>query len=202
MWFRIRDRLQKKHLLLNNNSAISTRIPGSNLIWFGLKNDDAPVLIDLYSNLTDASESSHQVVYRLRQDICAIASAHGHFGQQLHALTGTMPGVFDEQIRHLGCLRANNSYAETERNLRHGTNLICIDNECLVLGMTAERLMLNAELFEKCATACTLAYASGKTLTKIPWIIRYLALGRLRKDQKNARKKVARGDLPDQSVGY
>ena len=86
--------------------------------------------------------------------------------------------------------------------LRDGGNVVLVDGQPLVLGMTASRLALNAELFEKCAKAYVLAAASGGRVKPLPWIVRYVANGRLMKDEKRARERVAAGLLPEESKGY
>jgi hypothetical protein len=47
-----------------------------------------------------------------------------------------------------------------------------------------------------------LAAASGGRIKPLPWIVRHVANGRLMKDEKRARERVASGLLPEESKGY
>jgi len=72
----------------------------------------------------------------------------------------------------------------------------------LCLGMTLERLVFNAELLEKCAQAYLLARATGLAVRRIPWLVRLVATGRLRRDQRRAAASYARGEAPGRVAGY
>jgi len=63
-------------------------------------------------------------------------------------------------------------------------------------------MALNAELFEKCAKAYTLAEATGARITHLPWWVAFIANGRLMKDEKRAERCFANGQLPPESRGY
>ena len=68
--------------------------------------------------------------------------------------------------------------------------------------MPATRLALNTELFEKCAKAYVLAAASGGAVRPLPWLVRRVANGRLRKDRRAAVARWAQGLLPEEAKGY
>ena len=68
--------------------------------------------------------------------------------------------------------------------------------------MTAMRLALNAELFEKCAKAYVLAVAGGGRVRALPCIVRWVANRRLGKDQQRAAARLLQGLLPEESKGY
>ena len=72
----------------------------------------------------------------------------------------------------------------------------------MVLGMTPSRLAMNAELFEKCATAYVLAVASGGPVRPLPWIVRHVANRHLMKDEQRARGRVRAGLAPEETKGY
>jgi hypothetical protein len=72
----------------------------------------------------------------------------------------------------------------------------------MCLGMTAMRLALNAELFEKCAKAHVLAVAGGGRARALPWIVRFVANRRLRHDEQRAAQRFAQGLLAEETQGY
>jgi hypothetical protein len=88
------------------------------------------------------------------------------------------------------------------RSLRAGGNVLLLQRQPLCLGTTATRLALNAELFEKCAKAHVLAVASGGRVRALPWWVRWIANGRMRKDASRAEARFAQGLPPEESKGY
>ncbi len=114
-----------------------------------------------------------------------------------------MPQAFDEQARHLGRMAAPNlDLRGIARSLRSGGNVIQLPQGVVCLGMTAMRLALNAELFEKCAKAYVLAVASGGQVKALPWLVRFVANRRLRKDEQRAAGRFSKGLLPEETKGY
>lgn len=203
LWTQLRQRLRDKQLLGGEAAALSLRIPGSSAMWFGAAQDDAPRRIvwrDLAAS--DAGAGLHASVFEARDDVCAVASGGGVFGLGLADFGGTMAGVFDEQVRHLGRMAPPQTAAGVRRALQLGGNVIMVQRRPLVLGMTGARLVLNAELFEKCAKAYVLATAGGGRVRPLPWIVRYVANGRLMKDERKARERVRIGLLPEETKGY
>ncbi len=203
-WLLIRDRLQAKHLLGAPEASLSIRIPASGNAWFGLASDAAPGRIRL-SGMTGVQSQAdlHASIYGLRADVGAIAIGGGKFGNCLADFGGVMPGVFDEQVRHLGHMgpKADQLGALAD-SLRAGGNVLIANRHPVCLGVTASRLALNAELFEKCAKAYVLAIATGGPVKPLPWIVRWVANGRLMKDEQNAKKRFQMGLLPVESRGY
>jgi hypothetical protein len=65
-----------------------------------------------------------------------------------------------------------------------------------MLGVTIDRVVFNAELFEKCAQSFILAHLTGRPIRTIPWLIRWIANGRLRRDQRRATAAYAQGQIP------
>lgn len=131
-----------------------------------------------------------------------MASGGGPFGLGLADFEGMMPGVFDEQVRHLGRMAPPPSISSLGKALKLGGNVLMMQGQPIVLGMTGARLALNAELFEKCAKAYLLATAGGGNVRPLPWIVRYVANRRLMKDEGRARLRVRQGLLPEESKGY
>lgn len=198
-WTSLRERLASKHLMDGPGAALSLRIPGASTMWHGGLGDDVPRRVDWRLETTSPAAA----VFAARQDVCAVLRGGGLYGRQLAAFGGCMPGVFDEQVRHLGLMPA----PAAERPgwaaaLADGGNVVVLDGEPLVLGTTGARLALNAELFEKCAKAYVLAVAAGGQVRPLPWIVRHVANGRLIKDETRARARVAQGLLPEESKGY
>jgi hypothetical protein len=197
LWCEVRGRLSAKHLLGGPAPSLSLRIPGADAMWFGTAADTEPQRRPLRGS------EPHAAAYAARQDVCAVAAGGGDFGLQLADFGGTMAGMFDEQVRHLGAMPPPvHGTAGLARALRGGANVLLLDGQPLVLGMTGARLALNAELFEKCAKACVLATAAGGRVKPLPWIVRHVANGRLMKDEQRARLRTRAGLLPQETKGY
>lgn len=197
-WLAARERLAAKGLLQADAAALSLRVPGSDRIWHGDARDDAPRLID-----GPQAGGVAATVFAARPDVCAVVCGGGRFGGLLHAFGGCLPAVFDEQVRHLGRMPAAQSLRPGwHAALAGGANVLLLDGLPLVLGTTATRGVLNAELFEKCAKAGVLAIAAGGAIEPLPWIVRHVANSRLLKDEARARARVAQGRLPEESRGY
>ncbi|KLC63799.1 hypothetical protein GEV893_18425, partial [Xanthomonas perforans] len=81
-------------------------------------------------------------------------------------------------------------------------NAVLVARRPLCLGTSARRLALNIALFEKCAKAYVLAAATGGPTRQLPWWVRRIANGRLRKDQVRASAAFANGALPTESTAY
>jgi ribulose-5-phosphate 4-epimerase/fuculose-1-phosphate aldolase len=145
----------------------------------------------------------HAAIYAQRPDVGAVALGGGVFGLRLADFGGAMPGVFDEQVRHLGCMGpAVDGAAGLEASLRDGGNVVLVGGLPACLGTTGSRLALNAELFEKCAKAYVLAVATGGRVKPLPWLVRHVANGRLMKDERRARQRFSEGLLPEEARGY
>ena len=203
LWQQLRDRLEAKQLLQGSAPALSLRIPGSDAMWFGTARDQTPQRRN-WRGLKGAAFGAelHAQVFASRDDVCAVASGGGAFGLGLVDFGGAMPGVFDEQVRHLGRMAPAQSSSSLNKALGLRGNVLLVQGQPLVLGMTGARLALNAELFEKCAKAYLLAAAGGGAVRPLPWIVRYVANRRLVKDEHKARLRVRQGLLPEESKGY
>ncbi|BAL94460.1 hypothetical protein [Rubrivivax gelatinosus] len=197
-WLPLRERLVGKRLMNGAGAALSLRIPGGSTMWHGAAGDAAPRRVDW----RDETAIPAAAVFAARQDVCAVLHGGGLYGPQLAGFGGRMPGVFDEQVRHLGLMAAARGSSNWVATLAKGGNAALHDGLPLVLGMTGARLALNAELFEKCAKAYVLALGAGGQVRPLPWIVRHVANGRLMRDEKRARERVAQGLLPEESKGY
>ncbi len=203
-WCALRERLQHKQLLGGAQPTLTLRIPGSTAMWHGSTQADEPVLLDGATQPSGQGLPPAAAVLARRADVCAVLHGGGVFGQLLASLQPAghaMPLLFDEQVRHLGRMPVSRG-EDWAAGLGQGGNVLLLQGQALVLGMTAQRLALNAELFEKCAKAYVLAWATGGRIRPLPWIVRYVANGRLMKDEARARARVAAGQLPEESRGY
>ena len=200
-WWDLRERLQAKHLLPADGASVSLRIPGGDAMWFGQAIDAAPQRMSFGAASGDGLV--HAATYAARRDVGAIAVGGAAFGRCLADFGGAMPQAFDEQARHLGAMGlAATELRELGTSLRRGGNVLLVQGRPVCLGMTAMRLALNAELFEKCAKAYVLAVAGGGRVRPLPWIVRFVANRRLYKDEQRAAQRFAQGRLAEETKGY
>jgi hypothetical protein len=207
-WLQVRARLQARNLLAAPAASLSLRIPGTDLMWLGGATDAAPQPV-AWRGVAPATAdiaapaALHAAVYRARPDAGAIAAGGGTYGHGLADFGGAMPQVFDEQARHLGPMAPPvQDAADLVRALHGGGNVLLVQRRPVCLGTTAARMVLNAELFEKCATAYVLAAAAGGPVRPLPWLVRAIANRRLHKDARRARQRFQQGLLPEESRGY
>jgi len=164
------ERAEKKRL---EPISFSARIPG----------EDAMAAGGARIAFAEASGewAAHARLYRQRTDAGAILTARPPWASQLELL----PPVFDEQVRQLGT-----------GSLENGGNVRLAKKSVVVIGFSAERAVMNAELLEKCAKAYLLATRAGGKVAMIPWWVRWIAGSRLRKDHQRAAAAFARGEFP------
>jgi ribulose-5-phosphate 4-epimerase/fuculose-1-phosphate aldolase len=204
-----RERLTSKGLLVPGDS-LSLRLPGAGAFLLVHEPTDAnesdPVRVPLALPCVSAAEELHRRIYLARADAGALLLSHQRWASALPAAGGTLPGVFDEQLRHLGAqvkqLPTPRTLQQVRACLADGANAFGIGSQVLCLGMTLERLVFNAELLEKCAQAYVLASATGLPVRRIPWLVRRVATGRLRRDQRRAAASYSRGEAPARVAGY
>jgi len=143
-------------------------------------------------SVRDRPLERHAAYYRDRPDVGAVLMTTSPWAGALTLVSADMPGLFDEQVRHLG--RKVGRYSPTA--LRSGDNVLLLEDSVLCFGMTLDRLVFNAELLEKCAKAFLLAQSTGTPLTRVPWLVRAIAGRRLRKDQRFSARCHAEGRQP------
>jgi ribulose-5-phosphate 4-epimerase/fuculose-1-phosphate aldolase len=191
--------------LLGAGASVSVRLPGTQDILLGSP-EHAPERVSLVD--AQAEAAWHAAVYRARADVGAIALGGGVYGRMLGDFGGDLPQLFDEQARHLGrtALPQTDMVSDprnsAERSLTTGGNVWVCGHMVLVFGSTTQRLVLNAELLEKCAKAYVLAAASAAPMHTLPWWVCHIANGRLKKDQRRASERFAQGLLPEEVKGY
>lgn len=210
-WFAMRHRLLSRGLMPGAADSLSLRVPGSGQMWWGLAGDGEPLCVRMEAASVGADMDQplvreavvHQAVYEARDDVCAVLWGGAAFGRLLPGFGGTMPAVFDEQVRQLGLVGASgDDLPGLRRALASGGNAAVFQNQVLLLGMTPSRLALNAELFEKCAKAYVCAVGAGGKPRTLPWIVRWVANGRLVKEQTAAQAMVRAGTMPVETRGY
>lgn len=217
-WLGLRRRLLARGLMPGATDSLSLRDPASGAMAWGTAEDALALVDPLAPEIRGGADGAegmdgdrghlpaialHRAVYAARQDVCAVLIGGGAFGRQLQAFGGWMPAVFDEQIRQLGHMgRPTEALARLPQALSKGGNVTLHAGRLIVLGMTPSRLALNAELFEKCAKAWVPAVAGGAAVRPLPWLVRHVANGRLRKEQAQAREQVRQGRWPAETRGY
>ncbi|UZD97734.1 hypothetical protein LOY64_12270 [Pseudomonas corrugata] len=198
-WLDLRQRLIN---LVDAHSSLSLRLPGGQGMWLGKLNDPEPAWT-AWTVSHGGDTQTHATIYMARKDVGAILLGGGAFGNCLTDFGGVLPILFDEQARHLGYMGPPvNADVQLPQSLQRGGNAVVVRGVPACLGTTGPRMALNAELFEKCAKAYTLAQATGARLTRLPWLVSFVANGRLMKDEKRAALCFARGQIPPESRGY
>ncbi|KAA8697824.1 hypothetical protein [Pseudomonas caricapapayae] len=198
-WLELRERLMGQ---ADSHSSVSLRLPGEQGMWLGKLDDLAPQAV-AWSDPAQDERQTHAAIYRARADVGAILIGGGAFAKSLVDFGGVLPILFDEQARHIGHMGSPASPDQSlARALTRGGNAAVIDGTPVVMGTTGARMVLNAELFEKCAKAYTLAKACGTHLTLLPWWVVLVANGRLMKDEKRAAQCFADGKIPPETRGY
>jgi hypothetical protein len=150
----------------------------------------------------------HAEFYRERQDAGAVLKGPLLWMTALDRLGEQLPAVFDEQVRQLGprVTRLDGMPGEyttaRKRSIRSGNNAFFCGDGAVCLGTTMERLVLNAELLEKCAQAFVLARLAGCAVRRIPWFVRFVAGRRLQRDERRAAEAFARGESPRGITAY
>lgn len=199
------QRLGEKHLL-GAGSSVSVRLPGARDMLI-VRPGAEPKRVSLLAQPSE-EDARHIAVYAARADVGAIASGGGVFGRMLGSFGGDLPQLFDEQARHLGATAVpmrrstDDVHKQALSSLATGGNVWAGEHDVMVFGNTVHRLVLNAELLEKCAKAYVLAKATGMRLHTLPWWVCHIANGRLKKDQKRAAQRFAQGLLPEEVRGY
>jgi ribulose-5-phosphate 4-epimerase/fuculose-1-phosphate aldolase len=193
--------------LLTAGDVLSQRIPEQNaFVSVILPSEQQAPLAFVHASLSGARTGLHHRIYAARPDVGAIAAGAFKWTHALARLNISLPAVFDEQVRHLGGAVPRVAMRSTDDKtipaLTTGANAYCLDDTSLCLGMGLERLMPNIEILEKCAESFVLAHCASQQVKRIPWLIKFVANGRLRKDQKDAAARHLRGERAVMKAGY
>jgi len=201
---RDKTRFEAKGLFGEAGDSLSIRVPGR----------DEYLLIDTQNNdvrtrsfdLTDDSDADlHAAIYRSRADAGAVLIGKTRWSSALAGLGVAIPTLFDEQARHIGKaakpVKAGH-IADLLETVQHSTNIAVYGDQRICIGTTPDRVVFNAELFEKCAKAFVIASCSGQRIRKIPGLVCFIAGGRLRKDQRRSAESYAEGRVPQGMNAY
>lgn len=193
--------------LMRAGDLLSQRIPESGCFVSLRLGDDGARSVDVLSTLLSSPPSGlHHRIYVDRPDVGAILSGGLPWTSTLSKLGLSMPAIFDEQVRQLGVevRRVPMALADDRPMvaLSNGANGYCLDDGAVCLGMGLERLLMNVEILEKCAQCFVLATGTGGRVRRIPWLVRFIANGRLRKDRKDAAERHLRGERSVLKAGY
>lgn len=159
-----------------------------------------------WTDLAGTPSGLHHRIYAARPDVGAIACGSFKWTAALARLDISLPAVFDEQVRHLGVevqrVTARSTGDASISALANGANAYSLDDVALCFGMGLERLSLNIEILEKCAESFVLAYCAARQVKHIPWLIKFIANRRLKKDQKDAAVRHLRGERSIMKASY
>jgi ribulose-5-phosphate 4-epimerase/fuculose-1-phosphate aldolase len=197
-------RFRAKGLFGNPDDSLSMRIPGRQEFLLTLSHTEA---ISTEAFETDKSHVAalHAAIYRSRADAGAVLIGQTSWSAALAALGTAIPTLFDEPARHIGKVELPVCGADKPGlldALKGGSNIAICGDQRVCLGTTSDRLVFNAELFEKCAKAFVIAQTCGQRIRKVPGWVCYIAGGRLRKDQKSAAESYAAGRIPEGRNAY
>ncbi len=197
-------RMTKKGLLCETGDRLSMRIPGTDEFLWVEAEDIAAVQATTLSDDAD-SVVLHSLVYRHRPDVGAVLVGANQWSRCLATIGQTPPVLYDEQARHLGAVPPPLPANQTSRfidALASGGNVLLVGDQLVRVGMTRDRVVFNAELFEKVAMAFVIASSSDQRIRTIPWWVRRIAGGRLKKDQIRAAESYAIGKIPAGTSAY
>ena len=199
-----RSRFLAKELFGQPGDSFSMRIPGQQELLLVRAGDEKPERASIRSPGDDIA-GLHARLYGVRPDAGALLIGSTPWSAALADLDATIPVLFDEQARHLGKVEASvnrKDISGLEGAISRGGNAAIFGDQRLCLGVTPERIVFNAELFEKCAEAFVIAYSSGRKIHRIPWWVRAIAGRRMRKDQVRAAESLAAGRIPEGMNAY
>lgn len=200
----VKERFLAKMLFGEAQDSLSMRVPGRDefVLVFPEGND---VRTESFGTKAQSAAGLHAAIYRSRQDAGAVLVGRTKWSAALSVLGKATPTLFDEQARHIGKTEKPVPAGHHKRvlaALEGGGNIAIHGEQRVCIGTTPERVVFNAELFEKCAKAFVVAEASGERIHKVPRWVRFIADGRLRKDQRRAADSYATGRIPEGMNAY
>jgi len=197
-------RFRSKGLFGGSGDSLSIRVPGQNEYLLIDTNGDE-VRTESFATSGHNPDSIHAAVYGSRADAGAILIGQAKWSTALASLSVAIPTLFDEQARHIGKVGApvqEGQIGTLLDTLSQGANVAIYGRQRICIGTTSDRVVFNAELFEKCAKAFVIAATSGARIRKIPGWVCYIAGGRLKKDQKRSAESYAAGRVPQGMNAY
>lgn len=204
-----RQRFLAKGLFARPQDSLSMRIPGGDT--FLLVRAEAETVheaaLDAATAVTgvDHDVALHGAILRQRPDVGAVLIGSTDWSAALAASEVPMPTLFDEPARHIGPVAApvaEGDMTALRQALSGISNVAILGQRRICLGFTSERVVLNAELFEKCAKAWVIASSCDQPVKRVPGWVCKIAGDRLRKDQQRAAKSYAAGEIPEGMNDY
>lgn len=206
-------RLAAKSLLNTPADSFSMRIPGQTKMLFasGLEDWKQIESADIHATSLFSGGNPaglHTAIYQDRADAGAVAISSPEGARLLAKHGGLLPHLFDEQARHIG--GSVGPLPDEERvhrdmlrkTLSKGANAVLLGERLLCLGMTCERVLFNAELYEKCARAYVIAKESGGRVGRIPGWVRFIANRHLLRNERDAAASYRNGCMPEGINAY
>ena len=197
-------RLRAKSLFGQTGDSVSMRIPGRPEFLLALP-DSTELRTHRFEEKGYEAAAFHAAIYRVRDDAGAILIGRTPWSEAISKIDTAVPTLFDEQARHIGKTEDPVHVGRRERAveaLRGGGNAVVYGDQRICVGTTPDRVVFNADLFEKCAKAFVIAHASGHRIRRVPGWVRYIAGGRLKKDQKRAAESYEAGRIPEGMDAY
>ena len=197
-------RLRAKALYGQAGDSVSMRVPGRREFLLALPDSDELRAVNFDEKGNEAA-AFHAAVYSVRGDAGAILIGRTPWSAALCTIGRRVPTLFDEQARHIGKIEDPIHVGRRQwavQALRRGGNVALYGDQRICVGTTPDRVVFNADLFEKCAKAFVIAHASGHRIRKVPGWVRYIAAGRLKKDQKRAVDSYRAGKIPEGMDAY
>ena len=197
-------RLRAKALFGRPGDSVSMRVPGRKELLLALPDTDELRLVRFEHEGAEPA-GFHAAIYRTREDAGAVLIGTTPWSAALAALETAVPLLYDEQARHIGKMEDPVSGDRRERAvqaLRRGGNVVLYGKQRICIGTTPNRVVFNADLFEKCCKAFIIASASGNRIHKVPAWVCYIAGGRLQKDQRRAAASYEEGRIPEGMDAY
>ena len=180
------------------------RVPGRHEFLLALPDSDELRMVTFEDEGNEAA-AFHAAIYRARADAGAILIGRTPWSAAIAKIGQAVPTLFDEQARHIGKTEEPVHVGRREwavAALRGGGNVALYGDQRICIGTTPDRVVFNADLFEKCAKAFVIAHASGHRIRTVPSWVRYIAGGRLKKDQKRAAESYDAGRIPEGMDAY
>ena len=199
-----KHRLGGKGLFGAQGDSLSLRVPGTSMFILAAAETEATRTVAAPDARSD-TERLHGAIYRTRPDTAGVVVGETAWTTPLVAIGSSLPSLFDEQARHLGeaCPRIGaGQWSTLEEAIRPGSNALTFGRQRVVLGPTPNRVVLNADLFEKCAKAFVIARSTTEKVRPLPaWALR-IWVRRLRADQAEAAKAQRVGRIPEGMDAY
>ena len=198
------ERLRAKGLYGASGDSFSMRIPGTDEFLLATGGNEPPGRVHVETPPGQPA-SLHALLYRDRPDAGALLLGRTDWSSALATIPTPIPVLFDEQARHIGAIGAPigaNDADGLRAAVSSGANIAIVGEQRLCLGATPDRIVFNAELFEKCATAWIIARSSGQRIHSLPRRVVTELGERLAKDQARAATSLAAGRIPEGMNAY